>query len=127
MNTNSYCARNDDACRITLSALLAFMLSLVVGTKSLFAQPAMPLAERNEMSEQLFVRRIVPLLREKCLACHGDDVEAREGGLDLRSLQTGARGGDSEEPGVVPMHPDCSSVYLAVTRNDDAFSAMPPK
>lgn len=79
------------------------------------------------MSEQLFVRRIVPLLREKCFACHGDDVDSREGGLDLRSLQTVARGGDSEEPGVVPMHPDRSSVYLAVTRNDDAFSAMPPK
>ena len=127
MNTNSYCARNDDTWRITLSTLLAFTLSLVVGTKSLFAQPAVALAERNEMSEQLFVRRIVPLLREKCLACHGDDVEAREGGLDLRSLQAVARGGDSEEPGVVPMHPDRSSVYLAITRNDDAFSAMPPK
>ena len=127
MNTNSYFARNDDTWRITLSTLLAFTLSLVVGTKSLFAQPARPLAEKNEMSEQLFVRRIVPLLREKCLACHGDDVDSREGGLDLRSLQTVARGGDSEEPGVVPMYPDRSSVYLAVTRNDDAFSAMPPK
>ena len=58
MNTNSYCARNDDTCRITLSALLAFMLSLVVGTKSLFAQPAMALIERNETSEQLFVRAV---------------------------------------------------------------------
>ncbi len=84
MNTNSYFARNDDACRITLSTLVVFTLALVVGTKSLFAQPAMALIERNETSEQLFVRRIVPLLREKCLACHGDDVEAREGGLDLR-------------------------------------------
>ena len=77
MNTNSYFARNDDACRITLSTLVVFTLALVVGTKSLFAQPARPLAERNEMSEQLFVRRIVPLLREKCLACHGDDVGER--------------------------------------------------
>jgi len=127
MNTHSYFADNDDTSCITLSTLLAFTLSLVVGTKSLFAQPAMDLAERNETSEQLFVRRIVPLLREKCFACHGDDVDSREGGLDLRSLQTVARGGDSEEPGVVPMHPDRSSVYLAVTRNHDAFSAMPPK
>ena len=126
MNTNSYFARNDDACRITLSTLVVFTLALVVGTKSLFVA-SHGRDRKNQMSEQLFVRRIVPLLREKCLACHGDDVEAREGGLDLRSLQTVARGGDSEEPGVVPMHPDRSSVYLAVTRNDDAFSAMPPK
>ena len=86
----------------------------------------MAFAERNETSEQLFVRRIVPLLREKCLACHGEDVEAREGGLDLRSLQTVAGGGDSEDPGVVPMHPERSSVYLAATRSDDVFSALPP-
>ena len=112
------CVTTRDACYIT---------ELSVTKSSLPASAGMAFTERNETSEQLFVRRIVPLLREKCLACHGDDVEAREGGLDLRSLQAVARGGDSEEPGVVPMHPDRSSVYLAITRNDDAFSAMPPK
>mgnify|MGYP001583211801 FL=1 len=112
------CVTTRDACYIT---------ELSATKSSLPVSAGMAFTERNETSEQLFVRRIVPLLREKCLACHGDDVEAREGGLDLRSLQTVARGGDSEEPGVIPMHPDRSSVYLAVTRNDDAFSAMPPK
>ena len=112
------CVTTRDACYIT---------ELSATKSSLPASAGMAFTERNETSEQLFVRRIVPLLREKCLACHGDDVEAREGGLDLRSLQAVARGGDSEEPGVVPMHPDRSSVYLAITRNDDAFSAMPPK
>ena len=92
MNTTSYFVRNDDTWGITPSTLLAFTLALVFGMKSLFAQPAMALTKRNGASEQLFVRRIVPLLREKCLACHGDDVEAREGGLDLRSLQTVTRG-----------------------------------
>lgn len=83
-------------------------------------------AEYDE-SALLFTRHIAPLFREKCLACHGEDVEAREGGLDLRSLQAVIDGGDSEDPGVVPMHPEHSSVYRAVTRTDDAFSAMPPK
>ena len=83
-------------------------------------------AEYDE-SALLFTRHIAPLFREKCLACHGEDVEAREGGLDLRSLQAVTDGGDSEDSGVVPMHPEHSSVYRAVTRTDDAFSAMPPK
>ena len=83
-------------------------------------------AEYDE-SALLFTRHIAPLFREKCLACHGEDVEAREGGLDLRSLQAVTDGGDSESPSVVPMHPEHSAVYRAVTRTDDAFSAMPPK
>jgi sugar lactone lactonase YvrE len=112
------CITTRDACYVT---------ELASAESSSPASVGMAFAERNETSEQLFVRRIAPLLREKCLACHGDDVEAREGGLDLRSLQTVAGGGGSEEPGVVPMHPERSSVYLAATRSDDAFSAMPPK
>ncbi|HAZ32337.1 MAG TPA: hypothetical protein DCY63_00705, partial [Acidimicrobiaceae bacterium] len=100
------CVTTRDACYIT---------ELSTTKSSLPASAGLASTERNETSEQLFVRRIVPLLREKCLACHGDDVDSREGGLDLRSLQTVARGGDSEEPGIVPMYPDRSSVYLAVT------------
>jgi hypothetical protein len=33
--------------------------------------PSMALAAGN--AEELFVRRIVPLFHEKCLACHGKD------------------------------------------------------
>ena len=40
MNTNSYFARNDDTWGITPLTLLAFTLSLVLGTKGLFAQSA---------------------------------------------------------------------------------------
>ena len=34
-------------------------------------------------SEILFVRRVAPLLREKCLGCHGGDPNEIEGSLDL--------------------------------------------
>lgn len=43
--------------------------------------------EAGEAAERLFVRRVWPLLNEKCLACHGDDVETREGGWIFRSEQ----------------------------------------
>lgn len=80
-----------------------------------------------DKSEILFARRIAPLLREKCVACHGEKPDEIEGGFDVRSLQALTAGGDSEEPGIVPGKPQDSSIYLAAERGEDAFSAMPPK
>jgi len=78
-------------------------------------------------AERLFVRRIVPLLQEKCLGCHGRDPKEIAGGLDLRSLKTMLKGGDSEQPAVVVGKPDDSPLYLAATRTHDDWSPMPPK
>ena len=78
-------------------------------------------------SEALFVRRIEPLLRKKCLGCHGQDPKKIEGGLDLRTIATLSIGGDSGTPGVVSGKPAKSSIYLAAGRGSKVFSAMPPK
>lgn len=78
-------------------------------------------------SQQLFVRRIVPLLHEKCLACHGSNQAEIKGGLDLRTLASTLKGGDSGKPGLVAAKPDESPLYLAVTRQHDDWSPMPPK
>ncbi|MCA9195758.1 MAG: DUF1549 domain-containing protein, partial [Planctomycetales bacterium] len=80
-----------------------------------------------DTSEILFARRIAPLLREKCVGCHGQDPEKIEGGIDLRSIESSMRGGDSREPGIVPGRADESSIYLAVLRGEETYSAMPPK
>ena len=69
-------------------------------------------------SEILFVRRIAPLLREKCLGCHGNNPQEIEGSF---------AGGDSSEPSIVTGKPDKSPLYLAATRNSDDWSEMPPK
>ncbi len=83
-------------------------------------------AEGSE-AEQLFVRRIVPLLNEKCLACHGRDGEKIKGGLDLRSPGAVLKGGDSGLPGLVAGKPEESPLYLAATRGHEDWEAMPPK
>ncbi len=83
--------------------------------------------EAPASAEILFVRRIQPLLREKCLACHGADPADIEGGLDLRSAAGLSAGGDSGKPAVVPGSPDVSPLYLAAARSNDEWSAMPPK
>src|SRR5688572_19635016 len=81
----------------------------------------------DEAAEELFVRRIAPLLQAKCLACHGLDPKELQGNLDLRSLQAALKGGDSGSPALVAGKPEQSPLYLASTRRSDDWSAMPPK
>lgn len=82
----------------------------------------------NENSaEQLFVRRIIPLFAEKCLACHGQDEDKIKGDLDMRTLAAVLKGGDSDQPALVPGQPEQSPLYLAATRTHDDWEAMPPK
>ncbi|MCA9200303.1 MAG: PSD1 domain-containing protein [Planctomycetales bacterium] len=86
-----------------------------------------PLCADEGLSAQLFVRRVQSILSEKCWACHGNDANNFEGGLDLRSLATALQGGDSGKPAMVVGQPDTSPLILASLRTDDTWSAMPPK
>ncbi len=86
-----------------------------------------PIQAEPTNGERLFVRRVVPLLQEKCVACHGGDADNIEGSLDLTSEAGMLKGGDSEEPAIVRNQADASPLYLAVTREDEVWSAMPPK
>ena len=78
-------------------------------------------------AEQLFARRINPVMQDKCLACHGREEEKIKGGLDLRSRAAAMAGGDSLQPAIVAGKPEESPLYLAITRERDDWEAMPPK
>ncbi len=78
-------------------------------------------------AEALFVRRVSPLLHDKCLACHGNDEAKIKGGLDLRTRAEALIGGDSNQPAWIAGQPDASPLYLAVTRMHADWEAMPPK
>jgi mono/diheme cytochrome c family protein len=104
----------------------SFLLLLLLAFASLVSASAEQ-APEAERAEQLFVRRIVPLFHEKCLACHGDDEGNIKGGLDLRTLLSTLKGGDSGTPGLVAGNAQESPLYLAVTRQHDDWSPMPPK
>ncbi len=85
-------------------------------------------AAADESAERLFVRRVQPLLSAKCLACHGQDEKKIEGGLDLRSRASALKGGDSGEAAIVVAdNSKQSPLILAVMRQDENWSAMPPK
>jgi cytochrome c553 len=86
-----------------------------------------PSHARSDEAELLFVRRIAPLIHERCLACHGNDEAEIKGGFDMRTLASMLKGGDSETPGLIVGKPEESPLYLAVTRQHNDWSAMPPK
>ncbi|MFO0977775.1 MAG: PSD1 and planctomycete cytochrome C domain-containing protein [Planctomycetaceae bacterium] len=84
--------------------------------------------ELNEVSigEELFVRRVFPILQAKCFGCHGHQQGPPEAGLDLRT-SLALRGGDSGQPLIVPTDPANSPLFAAVSRDSADWSAMPPK
>ena len=85
-------------------------------------------AEKVE-AELLFARKVLPLFKAKCLACHGEELKKKlKGNFDMRSRAGLLKGGESEEPSIVPGKPLQSPLYLAVTRkHEDDWGAMPPK
>lgn len=107
----------------------AFPLVFAFGTIGLLEvqQNAAYSAETDLESELLFVRRIAPLLTEKCIACHGADQDDVQGGLDLTKSSLAQQGGDSGESALIVSHAEKSPIYLAATRDSNDWSAMPPK
>ena len=102
--------------KIILCALLSLTLPLAAATP-----PA------SVESEQLFLRRVRPMLQDKCLPCHGKEEKKIKAGLDLRTFAGLLKGGDSETPALVPGQPAQSPLYLAATREHADWEPMPPK
>lgn len=80
-----------------------------------------------ETSEELHVRRIQPLMQDKCLGCHGRDPEKIKGELDLRKPDALLKGGESGKPSIVPGRPQESPMFLSVERVHEDWEPMPPK
>lgn len=83
--------------------------------------PKKPL--EKQAIEKLFFNEVRPLLRKRCLGCHGEG-DTLEAELDLRSREAMLKGGENG-PSLVPGKPEKSSLYQAVLRTGDLV--MPPK
>jgi hypothetical protein len=70
--------------------------------------------------DELYARRIRPLLAKNCYNCHGKE---KTSGLDLRTRDSMLRGG-SRGPAVVPGNPEASHLYRYVA--DLEKPSMPP-
>ena len=72
-----------------------------------------------------FDKEVLPVLKEHCFKCHGDDPNKLKGGLDLRTREAVLAGGDTG-PAVNAAKPDESLFLRAVHYKDDEHR-MPPK
>jgi len=79
-------------------------------------------ADAKKPAKVTYDENVLPVLREKCIACHGPDKKSS--GLQLHTYQgvmTGGSGGAVVKPG----DPDNSPLYLVVAHKAEPF--MPPK
>lgn len=115
---------------LVISALLLFSVSLQAHEKARTEKPKPVLSPapvtlgepaHAENPEEFWSSRVEPLLDKQCLKCHAG-VRQR-GGLDLRSLDTILRGGDSG-PAMVPGKPNESRILQYALPKSDTH--MPP-
>ncbi len=101
--------------RLVLAALLCVCLSQFT------------VAEEVSEGEKLFALKIKTLLVEKCNACHGDNPDEIEGGLNTLSREGLLKGGDGYgEDVLIPGEGEKSFLYVATTRKEAGYE-MPPK
>lgn len=98
------------------------LLAMGAGWHVSRAEDPAPLSKQE--AEKLFAVKVLPLLKTKCFACHGGDPDDIKGDYDLQTLAGMLKGGESEEPSLVPGKPEDSSLFLAVQWDG---LEMPPK
>lgn len=75
-------------------------------------------------AEREFTLKVLPLLKDKCLGCHGSDRGDLKGEFSVRSRDDLLKGGESEEPAIVPGEPDAGTLVEAISWDG---LEMPPK
>ncbi|MCH7549554.1 MAG: hypothetical protein IH969_08490, partial [Candidatus Krumholzibacteriota bacterium] len=88
------------------------VLLVLLGSTRLAIANDPPIDQRAEARH--FTINVLPLLKEKCLGCHGADVDDIKGDFDVRSRASVIKGGESGEPAIIVGNSDDSPFYQAV-------------
>jgi hypothetical protein len=56
----------------------------------------------DEEAEREFTLKVLPVLKDKCFGCHGNDADDIKGDYSMLTRELLLRGGESEDPTVVP-------------------------
>ncbi|MDA1231479.1 MAG: hypothetical protein O2856_11945 [Planctomycetota bacterium] len=78
----------------------------------------------DESAERDFTLKVLPLLQQKCLGCHGGDQNDVKGEYSVVDRENLLKGGESGDPAIVPGKPDESTLYSAISWKE---LEMPPK
>lgn len=103
------------------------LLSLLF-TASAFAADA---PKSNADREKAWKADIFPMLENSCAGCHGKDpAKKAKGGFNIMTLESAAKGGKDNAPGITWGNAAKSPIYtfseLGATNRDEEM-AMPPK
>ena len=85
---------------------------LMVPVASLANEPAQL---STTEAEGLFAAKVLPLFKEKCFACHGNDPKKIKGKFVMLNRDGILNGGESELPALIPGKPEKSPLYVAIT------------
>ena len=116
---------------VACAALIAFNRIHSAVAQQASPEPTENVTQESETTfsegEKLFALHVQPLISEKCLACHGADQDAIEGGLDLRNRESMLAGGDNfEDKVLVPGNAGASALFRTAKRSEEGYE-MPPK
>lgn len=110
---------------MALRTAAIFALIVIAGALGVLWRSSSQVVAGDEVdAAKHFTLQVLPLLEAKCIACHGGDPAEIKGGLNLTSLAGILRGGESEQPIIVPGEPDKGLLIEAIRRTG---LEMPPK
>ncbi|MFK8113400.1 MAG: PSD1 and planctomycete cytochrome C domain-containing protein [Rubripirellula sp.] len=102
----------------------AFLIANLVGIVAFSDEKPADQQPMDAAEARHFTLNVLPVLKEKCLGCHGADPDDIKGEYDVRTRESLFAGGESEEPSIVAGNPDDSPLYQAVLWEG---LEMPPK
>ena len=108
-------SKTTNPCSSIINPLTGLLLLLCAGTAP---------ADNHTQAERNFTLKVLPVLKEKCLGCHGGDAEDIKGEYSVVDRAHLLQGGESGEPAVVPGKPDEGTLLPAIRWED---YEMPPK
>ncbi|MBL9186516.1 MAG: PSD1 domain-containing protein [Opitutaceae bacterium] len=100
----------------------------LIAALALFASgaPRLSAAVDAAAAERDFTLKVLPLLKGKCFACHGEDPKKIKGGLNMLTREGLLKGGEGLTDVLVPGHAAKSQMFVAITWKDPDLE-MPPK
>lgn len=82
--------------------------------------------EQWSEGDRLFTLKVLPVINEKCLGCHGDPQQKIKGNFNVTSREHLLSGGDTISDALFPGSADKSFIIKAVKWEDEEYE-MPPK
>ena len=98
-----------------LKLIVAVFVCLVISSSMVAA---------DEDADREFTLKVLPILKDKCFGCHGNDEDDIAGDYSMLSREDLLKGGETEDIAVVPGKPGEGTLMGAITWED---MEMPPK